>query len=651
MAKINNTEIPDVFKETSFDGFKEILRTFMKNQDEFKDYDFEGSRLTVFIETLAYALLYHQQFANGALYEGYNQTARLRSSVVQHSQDMGYMPSGMSASSNTVRFTSYYSPIDNSPMSITIPKGTKFNASIEDVEFYEYVTWEDVEVIRGINKRYQTDLNLVQGRIIRNELKYGKSGQIIIQDPNIDRRYVRVYVNGAKWTDWTNKPIVRVGGTSTVFYMRETIDGFTEIYFGEGEPSVEANGLLRSNYVGGLKPAVDATIVVEYLSTKGSISNGTKNFDYVDTIPNIVVESIEENPSNPLGINDPNYVGSIGGGDVEDIERVREMGPVMRETQRRCVTASDYETFVSSRFGSIVQAIQCYTDQEKPGYAFIAIKPKDGLYLTTVQKEDIQLYLKDYNIASVTPIVHSPNYMYVKSDVKVTYSINQLPQTEEWLQGQVLNAIDRYYTEEVEIFNKGFYTSKMNTRVDNTDTSILGTETEIGLVREIENYYISPMVGIKYNNDLIEGSVYSSDIKYDHSSSVSYNVHYVGTEKNDIPDPSGVHSENTGLMLIGPFADGHITEVSEYTGTDFNKQVIDGRDKYYSVGSIDYINDLISFDLGVLNKDSDQFVSSYIELHSKPSTLNIFPSDGTLIVFENNLRPQYTNIKMEAVVI
>ena len=651
MAKINNTEIPDVFKETSFDGFKEILRTFMKNQDEFKDYDFEGSRLTVFIETLAYALLYHQQFANGALYEGYNQTARLRSSVVQHAQDMGYMPSGMSASSNTVRFTSYYSPIDNSPMSITIPKGTKFNASIEDVEFYEYVTWEDVEVIRGINKRYQTDLNLFQGRIIRNELKYGKLGQIIIQDPNIDRRYVRVYVNGAKWTDWTNKPIVRVGGTSTVFYMRETVDGFTEIYFGEGEPSVEANGLLRSNYVGGLKPAVDATIVVEYLSTKGSISNGTKNFDYVDTIPNIVVESIEENPSNPLGINDPNYVGSIGGGDVEDIERVREMGPVMRETQRRCVTASDYETFVSSRFGSIVQAIQCYTDQEKPGYAFIAIKPKDGLYLTTVQKEDIQLYLKDYNIASVTPIVHSPNYMYVKSDVKVTYSINQLPQTEEWLQGQVLNAIDRYYTEEVEIFNKGFYTSKMNTRIDNTDTSILGTETEIGLVREIENYYISPMVGIKYNNDLIEGSVYSSDIKYNHSSSVSYNVHYVGTEKNGIPDPSGVRSENTGLMLIGPFASGHITKVSEYTGTDFNKQVIGGRDKYYSVGSIDYINDLISFDLGVLNKDSDQFVSSYIELHSKPSTLNIFPSDGTLIVFENNLRPQYTNIKMEAVVI
>ncbi|UQJ95541.1 baseplate wedge subunit [Klebsiella phage CPRSB] len=38
----------------------------------------------------------------------------------------------------------------------------------------------------------------------------------------------------------------------------------------------------------------------------------------------------------------------------------------MRETQRRCVTASDYESFLSHRFGSIIQAVQCFTDNEKP---------------------------------------------------------------------------------------------------------------------------------------------------------------------------------------------------------------------------------------------------------------------------------------------
>lgn len=651
MAKINAVEIPNVFKESTFDGFKQKLRDFLKNQNEFKDYDFEGSRLTVLLEAMSYALLYHQQFANGALFEGYNQTARLRSSIVQLAQDMGYMPFGTSASTNTIRFKAYYSPIDSSPISITIPKGTKFTASIEEVEFYDYVTWEDVEVIRGIDKRYITDLNLVQGRIIRQQITFGKDASIIIQDPNIDRRYVNVYVNGAKWTDWTNNPIVRVGGTSSVFYQRETIDTFTEIYFGEGESSVDTNGMLRSNYVGGMRPSVGDTIVIEYINTKGSAANGTRGFDYVDTIPNLVVEAIDENPYNPLGIEDPNYVGSIGGGEPEDIERIRALGPVMRETQRRCVTASDYETFVSARFGNITQAIQCYTNPEKPGYAFIAIKPTNGLYLTTVQKEDIQNYLRPYNVSTITPVVHSPNYMYVKSDIKVTYALNQLPQTEEWLQGQVLNSIDRYYTEEVEIFNAGFYTSKMNGRIDATDVSILGTETKIGLVREIENYYTSPMDGIRFNNDLTEGSIYSSEISYIHNTSTKYDVHYVATKKNGILDPTGTGNANTGLMLVGPFAAGHITSVPEYTRSDFDRKVIDGRSKYYSVGSVNYETDQISYDLGVLNKDSDQFISAYIELHSSPISLNIFPSDGTLIVFENNLRPQYTNIKMNAVVI
>ncbi|AFN39554.1 baseplate wedge subunit [Aeromonas phage CC2] len=651
MANINSVEIPNVFKESTFEGFKTRLRDFFKNQYEFKDYDFEGSRLTVLIESMAYAMLYHQQFANGALFEGYNQTARLRSSVVQHAQDNGYMPWGMSASTNMIQIQAYYSPIDSSPRSITIPKGTKFTASIEEVEFYDYVTWEDVEVIRGIDKRYITDLNLVQGRIIRNQMTFGQDGTIVIQDPNIDRRYVNVYVNGAKWEDWSNKPIVRVGGTSTVFYQRETIDSFTEIYFGEGDSTVDTNGMLRSNYVGGLKPSVGDTIVLEYISTKGTAANGSRGFDYVDTIPNLVVEEIRENPTHPDGINDVNYVGSIGGGEVEDIERIRSLGPVMRETQRRCVTASDYETFISSRFGNIVQAIQCYTNPEKPGYAFIAIKPQDGLYLTTVQKEDIQNYLRPFNVSTITPVVHSPNYMYVKTNAKVTYAINQLPQTEEWLQGQILNSIDRYYTEEVEIFNAGFYTSKMNSRIDNTDVSILGTETKIGLVREIDNYLVSPMNGIQYNNDLVEGSIYSTEIKYIHNTTTSYDVHYVGTKKNDIPDPSGVHSVNTGLMLVGPFAAGHISGVQEYTGSDFDRKVIDGRSKYYVVGSINYEIDQITFDLGVLNKDPDQFIAAYIELHSEPTSLNIFPSDGTLIVFENNLRPQYTTIEMNSVVI
>lgn len=647
--KINAVDLPKDFTGASFDQIKVRLIQWLQNQDEFKDYNFAGSRLSVLIDMLAYATLYMQQFGNAAIFESFERLAKLRSSVVQHVQGMGYLPSAKTASATNIRMSAYHSPIESSPISITIPKGTKFTGSIERVDFYDYVTWDDVQIIRGINNRYITDLSLLQGRIVRQELVFKKDSIIEIQDQYIDRSYVRVFVDGALWTDWTTKPIVNTGGTSSIFYQRETIDGYTEIYFGEGVSSIKANGQLSSNFVGGLRPAVGSTVVIEYLSTDGKSANGCRNFEYVDTIPNIVIESIDENPSSELGKLDPNYVGSSGGGNEEDIERLRELGPIMRETQRRAVTKSDYEAFVSYKFGNIVQAVQCYTDSEKPGYAFIAIKPKDGLYLTTVQKEDIQNFLADYNVSTITPVVHSPQYLYVNTNVKVTYALNNLSQTEEWLQGKVLDAIDRYYIEEVEIFNQGFYASQLNGRIDDSDISILGTTTELGLVRELENFFTSPMIGIKYLNQIQDGSIYSTDIKFKPSSGDSYNVHYVGTNKNNVPFNGSVNGD-AGLMLIGPFAAGHVTSVPAYTGTDFDKKVIDGRSLYYVVGECDYIADHISFDLGALNIDSDRFTAAYIELHSKPIEMNIYTSDGTMIVFENDLRPQYTKIQMEAVV-
>ncbi|MGL6228673.1 MAG: baseplate wedge subunit [Culicoidibacterales bacterium] len=643
-SNINATEIPAVFKAASFPEIQQALKNFLQNQDEFKDYNFDGSRLSVLIDMLAYNTLYIQQFSNAALYESFIRTANLRSSVVQHAQDNGYFPSVKAAASSVVRATVTYSPPELSPMNIKIPYGTKFTGSIQNIEFFDFVTWEDVSVIRGIDNQYITALNLVQGRIIRQQMVFQKDSLIVINDKNIDRKHVRVMVNGAQWADWTNKPIVQIDGASSVFYMRETIDGFTEIFFGEGQENITANGMLKASYIGGLRPSVGSTVVIEYIQTDGSIANGCKNFDYVGTIPNLVFQKVEENIHN-----DKDYVGADGGGDEEDIERIRELAPIMRETQRRAVTASDYEAFVSYQFGNIVQAIQCYTDVEKPGYAFIAIKPKSGLYLTTVQKEDIQRFLKQYNIATITPIVHSPKYLYVTKNVNVTYSINDLSQTQEWLQGQVLDSIDRYYTEQVEIFNKGFYTSKMNGYVDNADVSILGTTTSIGLVREEENYFTSPMNGINFLNELKEQSVFSTEILFEVPVHIDpntgedlydYNVHYVCT---------GAKEGDIGLTLIGPFKEGDITSVHPYDGDDFNRQIIDGRSLYYNVGTIDYMNNTVYYNLGALNIDSDRFTSAYIELHATPIAQNINIDNGSLIVFENELRPHYTTITMEAI--
>lgn len=621
------TNIPDIFKGATFDEIKSDLIDWLGNQDEFKDYDFTGSRLNVLTDLLAYCTLYIQQFSNSALFESFIRTAVLRSSVVQHAQDMGYMPDSRTASSTTLLLKAT-NPLN--PTSIRIPRGTKFVGTVERTDNYPFVTLDDVTIIRGQNNTYESLVDVYQGRIVRTELKFDGISQILIRDPNIDRSKVRVWVDGSPWVDWTNNSMVDISGVSNVFYMRETIDQTTEIFFGEGEASTEiAGGALVANYIGGLKPNIGSTIVIEYLSTQGEPANGSRDFAYTDTLQNIVITDLIENPTD-----DADYVGTQGGGDPEDIERIRELAPVMRESQRRCVTATDYESFVSHKFGSIVQAVQCFTDSEKRGYAFIAIKPKQGLRLTTVQKEDIENYLSQYNLAPITPAVIDPNYMYIKSKIKVTYNLSELYNSEEWLRGQIIDSIDRYYTDEVEIFNKNFSKSKMLTRVDSSDDSIIGSSAEISLVREADNFFKTPMAGISFQNAISKGSVNSSTINFT-KNNVTYEVNYVSTSQTD-------------KILIGPFANGDIP-TSEYSGNDFAKTTVGGRNKYYEVGTVDYSLSVINFDLGILPVPAESFAGAYIEIEALPVDDTIFAKDGTLIVFENDLRQQYTAITLEAI--
>lgn len=629
--------IPDVFVGATFEEIKLNLINWLKSQNEFKDYDFAGSRINVLLDLLAYNTLYIQQFSNTALYESFLGTANLRTSVVQAAQDNSYLPSGLTSAKTSIQLR-----MSNSlnPTNIRIPRGTKFLAyALEtSADPYPFVVTEDVVAVRDLANEYWPIVNLTQGRIVRTELLFNKNEEIVIRDENVDRNQIRVFVDGAEWMNWTHKSMVNAGSTSTIYYIRETIDGFTEVYFGEGEQSYNVNdGALESNYIGGLKPIQDSSIVIEYLRTDGSKANGSKEFTYVDTLQYMTVNAVIENYND-----DKDYVGADGGGDPEDIERIREMAIVKRESQMRCVTASDYDAFVSERFGSIVQAIQTFTDTEKPGYAFIAIKPKSGLYLTAVQREDIQTYLKEYNLAPITPSVISPNYLFIKHNINVTYAINKLQQSEQWLNSKIIDQIDRYYIDDVELFNKSFAKSKLLTYVDNTDHAIVGSSCEIELVREIQNFFVTPESGVKYYNELVPGSIISNEFPFiAQVDSDSYNVKIISTKADET---------GQGSVLIGPFIKGDISNLIEsYTKNDFDRQLENAQTLYYKIGDIDYIKDYIYWNISAIDVSSEKFEVQQIELSAKPKDGNIFTKDGSLIVFENDLRPQYTTINLEAI--
>lgn len=630
--KRQQTNLPTVFDGATFEEIKTNLIDYFSSQDEFLDYDFMASRLNILMDQLAYSILYMQQFSNSTLYESFIRTANLRSSIVQAAQDMGYYPNGKSASVTNVIMTYTH---DLNPLSSRIPRGTKFLANTEGTSSdpNQFVVINDVDARRGPDGLYVAPLSLVQGRIARTELRYNKES-ILIKDENIDRNYIKVFVDQKEWTNWTNKGIVGIQGTSSVFYTRETIDGHTEIYFGEGEASYTATeGVLESNYIGGLKPINQSRIVIEYISTKGESANYSTGFTYADVLQYIEVDEILENYDA-----NPDYVGSIGGGDQESKERIREMGPIKRETQRRCVTSSDYESFISERFGSIVQAIHCFTIQNKPGYAFIAIKPKSGLTLSTVQKEDIQNYLKDFNLAPITPSVMSPQYLFIRHNIKIDYAVNKLNESEQWLENKIVKSIDEYYENEVELFNRSFHKSRMLTYIDSSDQSILGSSAEIEMVRELHNFFQTPMSGIKFNNQVKDQGIRSSQIEFIRENKETYKVSIKSTASID----------GIGSIVIGPFID-QDTSGEVYLEDDFDRTADGLNAVYYRIGDINYTLDIINWSFGSLDIPSDRFNVSDIELIATPVQDNIYTREGSLIVFENDLRPDYLKISLEAV--
>jgi hypothetical protein len=75
-----------------FDAIKSNLKTFLKTQDRFKDYDFEGSGMNILLDILAYNTHYQAFYANMVANESFIDSAVKRQSVVSIAKHLGYTP-------------------------------------------------------------------------------------------------------------------------------------------------------------------------------------------------------------------------------------------------------------------------------------------------------------------------------------------------------------------------------------------------------------------------------------------------------------------------------------------------------------------------------------------------------------------------------
>ena len=116
--------------ELDFDTIKDNLKNFLSDQNELRDYNFDGSAMSVLIDLLAYNTHYNAFYLNMVANEMFLDTASLRNSVVSRAKHLGYTPTSVRGAKAYVNLT--ITPA-NTPATIIIEKDTQFNATVNGI--------------------------------------------------------------------------------------------------------------------------------------------------------------------------------------------------------------------------------------------------------------------------------------------------------------------------------------------------------------------------------------------------------------------------------------------------------------------------------------------------------------------------------------
>ena len=489
--------------ELDFNDIKTNLRTFLKSQNEFSGYDFEGSSMSVLLDILAYNTHYNAFYTNMVANEMFLDSALLRSSVVSKARALGYTPRSVTGA--TAKINIQVSPTD-SPTSINVDKNTPFTSTVNNVT-YTFNTTESTTISKNSNGNYvANNVTIKQGDFLSHsyvantsdpDQKYifpnlGTDSSTIVVKLKESSASANVYVY-TKASD-----ITTVNSSSNVYFTHENTDGRFEVTFGDG--------------ILGRKLTSGNVIILESLVSEGEIPNGAETFiasNNVGGYSNVFVTTA---------------TAAFGGSDRETVESIKFNAPKHYETQNRAVTVNDYRRIISTEYADADSiAVWGGEDNETPVYGkvFIAIKPKTGLTLTDTAKDYIKQLLKERKVVSVTPEVQNPDYTYMNFDCTVKFNEATSQNTAAVIAQNVKNKIVNFGINDLSNFDLKFRYSKLTREIDKVDPSILSNLLTVKLIKKLTvtvgssaSYKANFHNEIYHPNNTYIGAVTSTEFTY-----------------------------------------------------------------------------------------------------------------------------------------
>ena len=170
-----------------FENIKTSLKEYLRSQNDFTDYDFEGSALATLVDTLAYNTYYTAFNTNMVVNELFIDSATLRDNVVAIAKQLGYRPKSATSPTAYVSFTVTYSNT-TTDKELNLKEGTGFISNFDNA-IYNYVVTSDVkaQVINGVATF--TNVPIREGTVLNSEFTIqtaSKNQRFILDNPNID---------------------------------------------------------------------------------------------------------------------------------------------------------------------------------------------------------------------------------------------------------------------------------------------------------------------------------------------------------------------------------------------------------------------------------------------------------------------------------
>jgi len=604
--------------ELDFDTIKDNLKTFLSQQDEFRDYNFEGSGMSVLLDVLSYNTHYLGYNANMLANEMYLDSADLRSSVVSLAKQVGYTPTSATCSTANINVV-----VNNGVgSSITMSRGTKFTSSVNG-QSYTFVNNADISVIPGDGVYTFSNVELKEGSLLNFKYTANTTDidqRFLIPNDNVDTTTLTVKIQNSSSDSITNtyslaNGITALDSTSKVYFLQEVEDGRYEVYFGDG--------------VLGRAVADGNIVILDYIVCNTDAANGASSFTLSGTLDGFANVTITTNS------------GAAGGSDQESISSIKYNAPRDYTAQDRAVTAEDYKVLVKSLYAN-AQSVQVYGGEDAEPVAFgkvyISIKAKSGSNLTTTTKTSIVQSLKSYAVASVTPVIIDPETTFITLATSFKYNSSVSTLALSTLEANVLNSITTYNNDTLENFTGMYRHSALSTLIDSTDSSILSNVTTVRMYK-----YITPTLneGLKYtlsfnnaffnphsgHNSSAGGIVSSTGFKI--NDDLSLNEHFLdddgagnlrvyylsGTTRIYTSSAYGTVNYTTGQIVL---TSAHITSISNVDGvastqvrifaTPNSNDIVPVRNQ---ILEIDTTNSTISGDVDAIESGSSQAGTSY----------------------------------------